>query len=135
MKRLGFVVGLIGVALTSTATAQKTTEIWFDGSENGNKTATAFGHLSGYPDSDSFIVHVAPGQTLDVIQLKSSNSKHYVTLSVFNPTGREVDDHDASCNNQKRISSKMGGSYIVTAQECQKADAWAGCYRLRFSLR
>lgn len=132
MLRFTFLFLLLVLAAAVPAKAQKTLRVWF---LKGATKATAYGQLNGYPDSAQFIIRVRPGQSLDVKQLKPERSTHYASLSITDPTGAPVSDHDASCNSEQRVSQTVAGDYVVRAVECQKADPWNGNFRLRFTVK
>jgi hypothetical protein len=50
------------------------------------------------------------------------------------PTGEEVGDSDASCNDRREIASTTAGDYRITVVECRKGDPWRGSFRFRVTV-
>jgi hypothetical protein len=126
------ILASILLVFSAAAFAQKTTRINF---RKGAKTAIVSGYLNGYKDRKIFVIRVRRGQTLQVEQIKSENSLHYVTVSIDTPTGEEAGDWDASCNSDKLVERTRAGNYRITVFECQKADAWRGRFALRVAVK
>jgi hypothetical protein len=118
----------IGVA-SSLAFAQRTTRIRF---ARGATKAIVTGSLRGYRDSRVYVIRVRNGQTLSTAQVGGS---HDITIYIKSPSGEDVGDSDASCNNRREISPTDAGDYRITVVECQKADAWRGSFRFRVTVR
>lgn len=112
--------------------AQTAKRVRFD---KGATSKIVSGKLNGYKSQTSFIVKVREGQTLNTEQIKSEASLHYITVSITNPSGEEVNDMDASCNNLQEISPTAAGDYTITIYECKKADAWRGGFKLKISVK
>ncbi len=101
----------------------------------GATTAIVMGRLKNYKDRTAFVIHVKKGQTLGINQLQSQNSTHYVYLGILNPSGEDVTDGEANCNNNKKIEDTAAGDYRIDVAECTKADAWRGAFRLKFTVK
>lgn len=121
-----FLLLLIGSAL-STANAQGPVRIRF---KKRAESSTVRGTLSGYKDSRAFLIRVRPGQTLRTEQVGDNE----ITVYVTDPTGENVGDSDASCNNRREIRPTIAGDYKLIVVECQKADDWRGSFRFRVSV-
>ena len=113
-----------------TVSAQNATRIKF---RKGATSATVSSSLRSYAGKRVFVIRVRAGQTLKIEQIRSETSTHYVTLSIKSPTGEDITDSDASCNSQKEITPTESGDYVITVVECQKADAWRGSFKLKFT--
>lgn len=101
----------------------------------GAVSATVTGNLSGYRDSQKYLLRVNRNQTLRTVQIKSNSSLRYITVAVKDPNGNYVGDSDASCNNRKEVTPTIAGDYVLEVIECKKADPWRGSFRLRVSVR
>jgi hypothetical protein len=87
--------------------------------------------LTGYSDSETYVIKVRSGQTLRTKQ----TGKNYITISIKDPNGTYVGDADASCNNRKEVAPTVAGDYTLTVVQCQKADEWYGRFRFRVTVR
>lgn len=131
MSRFLFAILLSGmICLGATvATGQKTTRIRFS---KGATKATISGILNGYRSRRVFVIKVRRGQTLSTTQVGGS---HDITIFIKSPSGHDVGDSDASCNNRREISPTVAGDYKITVVECQKADPWRGAFTFRVAVR
>ena len=102
--------------------------------EAGATSTIVTGDLTDYVDSESFLVSVKSGQTLNTEQIKEKDSNEYITVVISDSTGKYVGDSDASCNNRKEIKPTVEGVYRVTVTECTKADQWRGKFKLKISV-
>ncbi len=98
-------------------------------------SANASGNLNSYDDSKTFVINVKNGQTLLIVQAKSNDSTHYITVEITNPNGEPSGDADASCNNRREINPTAAGDYRIKVVECRKADAWKGKFDLSVSVK
>lgn len=130
-KQLQFLI-ITSVLLLTAMMAAAQTRITF---KRGATSAVATGYLRGYRDKKVFVIKVGRGQTLRTEQSKSDSSTHYITVAVKSPTGEDVGDSDASCNNHKEITPTVAGNYILEITECQKADRWRGSFRLSVRVK
>ncbi len=124
---------LIAVILSAFAVesfAQNAIRVRF---RKGAFSKIVLGTLNGYQGKKVYVIRVRAGQTLKVEQIKSDASTRYVTLSIKSPSGEDVSDMDASCNNRKEVTPTESGDYVITVVECQKADAWRGRFKLKFT--
>lgn len=112
--------------------AQNPTRVKF---RKGATSAIASGKLNDYKSRKVFVVKVLSGQTLNTEQIKAENSARYITVSIKSPTGADVSDSDASCNNRKEVAPTEAGDYTITVYECRKADAWRGKFKLKISVK
>jgi hypothetical protein len=118
---------LILVALETAA--QQPTRITF---ARRATTAVASGTLNGYRSSKTYVIRVREGQTLRTEQF---GDRHDITIYIKNPSGENVGDSDASCNNRREITPTEAGDYKIRVVECQKADPWRGTFRFRVTVR
>lgn len=88
-------IAVILFVLSSVASAQKATRIRF---AKGKTSATVSGYLRGYKSKKVFVIRVRKGQTMKM------SSKQSVTVTVYNPSGEDVSDKDASCNSRAEVS-------------------------------
>ncbi|MDQ3062498.1 MAG: hypothetical protein M3R14_06485 [Acidobacteriota bacterium] len=99
-------------------------------------TAIATGSLKGYKSKAVvFVIRVKAGQTLTVEQLIPDNSTNYTTFGITNPSGEDVTDAEANCNNHKTIENTVAGDYRIEVTECGKADAWSGSFKIKFTVK
>ncbi|HEY0430138.1 MAG TPA: hypothetical protein VGC76_20310 [Pyrinomonadaceae bacterium] len=101
----------------------------------GAVQTTISGKLNGYKDKQVYVIKVRKGQTLNTEQIKSDASTHYVTVEITSPSGEDVSDSDASCNDMKEVTPTAAGDYLITVYECQKADRWRGSFKLKVSVK
>jgi hypothetical protein len=113
---------------TSTA-AQNSTRITF---RSGADSTVVSGTLNGYSEKRNYVIAVRQGQTLSTGQ---DGDQHDITIFIQGPSGENVGDSDASCNNRREITPTVAGDYKIQVVECQKADAWRGTFRFRVTVR
>ena len=94
--------------------------------------ANVSGTLNGYHGKRIYVIRVRSGQTLSTGQV---GDRHDITIYIKDPTGADVGDSDASCNNRREISPTVAGDYRITVVECQKADAWQGTFKFRITVK
>ncbi len=132
MQAKSYLVSLIAVAflvlLSDTAAAQ--TRITF---ARRAVSASASGTLNGFRSKRVFVIRVREGQTLRTEQIGGRSRP--VTISIKDPTGNDVGDSDASCNNRREIPATEAGDYTIEVVECRKADAWRGRFTFRVTVR
>lgn len=131
MKRI-FPILVVSIVLSFMATtifAQNATRVKF---RKGTVSKIVSANLNGFKSTKVFVIRVRAGQTLKVEQIKSDSSTHYVTVAIKSPSGEDVTDSDASCNNRKEVTPTESGDYVITVSECMKADEWRGSFRLKF---
>lgn len=126
------ILGISAVAIlfltANFAAAQKPVRVKF---AKGAKQKIITGNLNSYKGVRVYVVKVRAGQTLKIEQIKSDSSDKYVTVAIKSPTGEDVTDSDASCNNRKEVSPTEAGDYVITVSECMKADEWRGSFQLK----
>ena len=132
MKKLNFaVLAMTLVAIFSLASyGQRAARIKF---ARGATSAVASGNLNSYRGTKSFVIRVRAGQTLRTSQIRSAANP--VTVYIKDPSGEDVGDSDASCNNRREISPTTAGDYRIEVVECRKADPWRGSFRIRVTVR
>lgn len=99
----------------------------------GTISATVTGKLAGFDSEQSYSIVVGKGQTMTVEQLNAGNKR--TTLWLTDPKGEDVSDADLSCNNKKKVSPTIAGTYTIKVIECMKADPWKGRYTLKVTVR
>lgn len=123
---------IVTFAASASIFAQKATRITF---YKSSKAATVSSSLRSFKDKKVYVIKVRKGQTLNTEQIRAEASAHYISVSIKSPSGKDVTDSDASCNNRKEITPTEAGDYKITVYECQKADAWRGRFRLKVSVK
>lgn len=132
-KKIVFLlVAIFLMTLTTEAFGQRVERISFN---RGATSKIVTGYLRSARASKIYVIRVRRGQTLRVSQLESSGSLRTVTLNIESPTGEDVSDMDASCNNRKEVSPTRRGDYRITVNVCTKVDPWRGRFRLRVLVR
>jgi plastocyanin len=131
MKKLivvaAFIFCLAFLALS--APAQRPTRITF---ARRATSAIASGTLNSYRSSKTYVIRVRAGQTLRTEQV---GGLHDITIYITPPSGEDVGDSDASCNNRHEITPTEAGDYRIIVVECKKADAWRGQFKFRVTVR
>lgn len=97
----------------------------------GATSAVVSGKLKGFQDKAVYVIKLKAGQTFSTEQIKSEASTQYITLSITDPSGEQVGDMDASCNNRFEIKPTVAGDYKIEVVQCQKADEWKGSFKFR----
>lgn len=95
--------------------------------------ANVSGTLNSYRSRRVYVIRVREGQTLKTEQV--GDSPRRITIFVKGPSGDDVGDSDASCNNRREISPTEAGDYTIEVVECQKADPWRGRFTFRVTVR
>jgi len=131
MKNLfvGIVAATFICMLGTAVSAQHATRIRF---AHGATSSTVSGTLNGYRDEKRYVIKVRAGQTLRTSQVGNT---HDITIFIENPSGEDVGDSDASCNNRREITPTTRGDYHIRVVECQKANRWRGTFRFRVTVR
>jgi hypothetical protein len=127
-KKLLILSVFILLALAPNIFGQKAQRITF---KRGATVAVVSGYLKSYKDQKVFVIRVRKGQTLNTEQVGSN----YITVGIESPSGEEINDADASCNNRKEITPTEAGDYKITVYECGKADEWRGTFKLKISVK
>ena len=124
---------LVSLAFPTASFGQKAVRVKF---AKGATEAITTGSLKGYKSKAVvFMIRVKAGQTLSVEQLMSDNSTNYATFGITNPSGEDVTDAEANCNNRKTIENTAAGDYRIEVTECAKADAWSGSFKVKFTVK
>jgi hypothetical protein len=126
------IVAGIVLFLSASVFGQNATRVKFG---KGATWAIVTGSLNGFKSRKVFVIRVREGQTLNTEQIKSEASTRYITVSIESPSGADVTDMDASCNNLKEVTPTEAGDYKITVVECQKADAWRGSFKLKITVK
>jgi transglutaminase/protease-like cytokinesis protein 3 len=132
-KQFLILITFVLLAIPMSSFGQKAVRVKF---AKGATTAIATGNLQSYKSKAVvFVIRVKMGQTLSVEQLIPDNSNHYVTFGITNPSGEDVTDAEANCNNNKTIENTAAGDYRIEVTECTKADAWSGSFKIKFTVK
>ncbi|HEY2867267.1 MAG TPA: hypothetical protein VGJ02_09255, partial [Pyrinomonadaceae bacterium] len=91
--------------------AQRLTRITF---RRGATRAIVSGTLNGYRGKRNFVIRVRRGQTLSTEQV---GDRHDITIYIQGPSGEDVGDSDASCNNRREITPTRAGDYKIQVVE------------------
>jgi hypothetical protein len=132
VKKFALYAGFVIVLLSSTSKVFGQTRIRFAG---GGTSATVSGSLRSYQSKKVYVIRVRGGQTLTTRQINSSSSNHDITIYIKSPSGEDVGDSDASCNNRREITPTEAGDYRIEVVECQKSDPWRGSFKFRVTVR
>ncbi|MGC2235651.1 MAG: hypothetical protein WA584_05795 [Pyrinomonadaceae bacterium] len=111
---------------------QKSQRITFS---RGATEKTISGKLNGFKDKKIYVIKVLKGQTLNTEQIKSESSARYISVEITSPSGEDVTDSDASCNNMKEVNPTEAGDYVITVYECKKGDEFRGNFKLKVSVK
>ena len=121
-----FVVGFVVIP----AAAQKPARVAF---KRGAHSAIVSGTLSGYEGDRKFAVRVKKGQRLTTEPISDA---HPVSIWITSPDGSSFgDDLDLSCHARRDVFPTAKGDYVLTVQQCQKADPWKGRFRFKVTVR
>lgn len=118
------------LALQAPAFAQKPTRIKF---KRGSHSAVVTGKLSNFDSIRDFVIRVRKGQRLTTEPIGEANP---VSIWIRSPDGNSFGgDLDLSCHAKREVFPTEPGDYILTVQECQKADPWKGRFRFKVTVR
>jgi hypothetical protein len=120
------------LALAPCVFGQKSQRVTF---RRGATETTISGKLNNFRDKKVYVIKVLKGQILQTDQIKSESSARYISVEITSPSGEDVSDRDASCNNLKEVSPTEAGDYTITVYECQKGDRWRGNFKLKVSVK
>jgi len=115
--------------LSISAFCQRSTRISF---ARGASSAVVTGSLKGYKQTRNYRIRVRAGQTVRTEQV---GDRHDITIYIQGPSGEDIGDSDASCNNRREISPTVAGDYRIQVVECRKADTWRGQFGFRVTVR
>lgn len=135
MKKQTFIASFLLFALLLvspfSAEAQNAKRVKF---ARGATSSVVTGTLRNYKGQIVYLVRVKEGQSLMTEQV-SNNNGHYVSVGITDPDGEEINDADASCNNNKTVENTKAGDYKITVYECMKADEWRGTFKLKIAVK
>lgn len=86
-------------------------------------------NLSGYKDSQTFVIRLRKGQKMTL------NASRSVSLFITAPNGEDVSDMDLSCHSRQTIENTVAGDYKIKAVQCGKADEWKGSFQLNITVK
>lgn len=130
--RKSLLILLIFISSAFAAFAQKPQRVTI---KRGATTVTISGKLSGFKDKKVYVIKVLKGQMLNTEQIKTEASARYISVEITSPSGEDVTDSDASCNNLKEISPTEAGDYVITVYECKKGDEFRGSFKLKVTVK
>lgn len=93
------------------------------------------GYLNSYSASKTYVLWASQGQTFKIRQLINNSSTKLITLSIESPSGEDISDNDASCNNRKEFVLPETGDYKIKVVECMKVDEWRGKFRFNVTIK
>ncbi len=121
---------LVAGIFTVPASAQRPTRVTF---KPGARSAVVSGTMSSYRSVRKYAIRVRKGQRLTTEPIGDANP---VSIWITSPDGSSFgDDLDLSCHARREVFPAARGDYILTVQECQKADPWKGRFRFRVTVR
>lgn len=127
----GFLMFALLLVLPLASEAQTAKRIKF---AKGATSSVVTGALKNYKGQIVYLIRVKEGQTLTTEQVSNTNG-HYVSVGITDPDGEEINDADASCNNNKIVENTKAGDYKITVYECMKADEWRGTFKLKVTVK
>jgi hypothetical protein len=117
------------VIVVSSAAYSQTTVV---NMRKGVNTVVLTGRLKGYRGHRTYSVRVRKGQTLTT----ESIGQNHITVDITAPRGSHYEpDLAADCHDRNEVSPTAAGIYMIRVNECTKADAWRGTFRLRLRVR
>lgn len=125
MKKI-FVGILMLTFLSATVFARPVKRIKF---AKGATEIVVAGQLRDFKDSQVYLINLRAGQTFTIEDVGDNP----VTISVFEPGGKNVDDYDASCHGNFSLPKTKKGDYRIIVTECKKADPWKGVFKIKVS--
>ena len=120
-------IGLLVLILVSTTVfARPIKRIKF---AKGATETIVSGKLSNFKDSQIYLINLRAGQTFTIEDVGDNQ----VTISVSDPSGKNVDDYDLSCHGNFQLPKTKKGDYRIVVTECKKADPWKGAFKIKVS--
>jgi hypothetical protein len=93
------------------------------------------GYLNSYSAKKTYVLWARQGQTMKVRQLVGNSSTKLITFAIESPSGEDISDNDASCNNRKELVLPETGDYKINVAECVKVDQWRGKFRFNVTIK
>lgn len=112
MKKL-FSGLLMLIVLSTTVFARPVKRIKF---AKGATETIVSGRLNNFKDSQVYLINLRAGQTFTIEDVGDNP----VTISVYEPGGKNVDDYDLSCHGNFNLSETKKGDYRIKVTECKK---------------
>lgn len=125
MRKL-FVVSLMLIVLSAAVFARPVKRVKF---AKGATETIVTGQLNNFKDSQVYVINLRAGQTFTIEDIGDNP----VSISVFEPGGKNVDDYDASCHGNFSLPETKKGDYRIVVTECKKADPWKGAFKIKVS--
>lgn len=125
MKKL-YIASLMLIVLSANVFARPVKRIKF---AKGATETIVSGQLNDFKDSQVFLINLRAGQTFTIEDVGDNP----VTISVFDSSGKNVDDYDASCHGNFQLPKTKNGDYRIKVTECMKADSWKGTFKIKVS--
>ena len=125
MKKL-FIAFLMLIVISANVFARPVKRIKF---AKGATETIVSGQLGGFKDSQVFLINLRADQTFTIEDVGDNR----VTISVSDPSGKNVDDYDASCHGNFQLPKTIRGDYRIKVTECMKADSWKGAFKIKIS--
>ena len=125
MKKI-FVGLLLLIILSANVFARPVKRIKF---AKGAVETIVTGQLNGFKDAQVYLINLRAGQTFTIEDVGNNP----VTIAVSDPSGKNVDDYDASCHGNFNLPKTKKGDYRIVITECKKAEPWKGPFKIKVS--
>ena len=128
MKNLKNIFVSLAIILTIALPAfAKPTRIKF---KKGATSAVITGTLSSYKSQRTYVIRVREGQILAIEDIGG----HAISIYIKGPDGSFEQDLAADCHGMSEMTTAKG-DYILTVEECKKADPWKGTFKFRVVVK
>lgn len=117
---------LLLIVLSTTVFARPVKRIKF---AKGATEKIVSGQLNDFKDSQVYLINLRADQAFTIEDV----GDNAVTISVSDPSGKNVDDYDASCHGNFQLPKTKKGDYRIVVTECKKADVWKGTFKIKVS--
>ncbi len=117
---------LVLIVFSTTAFARPVKRIKF---AKGATETIVSGKLNNFKDSQTYLINLRADETFTI----EDAGDNPITISVFDPSGKNVDDYDLSCHGKFNLPKTKKGDYRIVVTECKKADPWKGTFKIKVS--
>lgn len=118
---------LVLIIFSTNAFARPVKKITFP---KGATEVIVTGKLNGFKDSQIYLINLRGDQTFTVEGI----GDNFVTISVFDSKGKNLDDLAADCHSNFKLPKTKKGDYKIVVTECLKADPWKGSFKIKVSV-
>jgi hypothetical protein len=122
------IVALTFTFAASTGSAQRATRVNF---ARGARSTVVTGYLSNYKQSKTFLIRVRRGQSM---KIEGIGNRAVSTFLEGPPGSNYEQDMAADCHSRADVDRTDAGDYKLTVQECSKADAWRGTFKVKITI-